>query len=490
MEKILIVGGGYAGFYAAWGLEKKLRRGEAEVTLVDPHGYMTYQPFLPEVTAGSIEARHVMVSLRRHLHRTTIIAGHTTRIDHAHRTATVRTNDGTLREIAYDTIVVTAGAVTRTFPVPGIEQEAIGLKHVEEAVAIRDALLTAFDRAALLPPGIERRRLLTVTVVGGGFTGVEVFGELLSLATALLRSYPELGRDDLAFHLVDSNKRILPEVTDEPGRWVVRHLQERGGRIHLGTQVVSAADGRIMLSTGESYGNGLLVWAAGNGSNPVVARNTDLPVDERGLVRVRADLRVGTDDALVADAWAAGDNAAVPDLASPVPGARTVPNAQHAVRQGKLLAKNLVAVLRGRKPRPYLHHSLGVVATLGIGRGIFQYKRLVIKGFPAWIMHRGYHVLAVPTWERKVRVLLVWVSAVLFGRDIIPLSTVQAPRAAFLAGGDPFAGTGEQASGEKAAAAGTPAAPAPAAPAPAVPAVPTPADPAVRPELSVVRDAG
>lgn len=473
-EKILIVGGGYAGFYTAWGLEKKLRRGEAEVTLVDPHGYMTYQPFLPEVTAGSIEARHVMVSLRRHLRRTTIIAGHTTSIDHAHRTATVRTNDGALREIGYDTIVVTAGAVTRTFPVPGVADEAIGLKHVEEAVAIRDQLLTAFDRAALLPPGNERRRLLTVTVVGGGFTGVEVFGELLSLATGLLRSYPELGRDDLAFHLVDANKRILPEVTDEPGRWVVEHLKRRGARIHLGTQVVSAADGRILLSTGESYGNGLLIWAAGNGSNPVVARNTDLPVDERGLVRVRADLRVSSDpsrdDATVPHAWAAGDNAAVPDLASPVPGARTVPNAQHAVRQGKLLAANLVADLRGKQPRQYLHHSLGVVATLGIGQGIFQYRRLVIKGFLAWLMHRGYHVLAVPTWERKVRVLLVWVSAVFFGRDIIPLATVQRPRAAFLAGGDPFAGV-DGARADLARVADAQATD-------------------TRPELSVVRDAG
>ena len=458
MRKILIVGGGYAGFYTAWGLEKKLRRGEAEVTLVDPHGYMTYQPFLPEVAAGSIEARHVMVSLRRHLRRTTVIAGATTSIDHAHRTATVRTNDGALREIGYDTIVVTAGAVTRTFPVPGIEQEAIGLKHVEEAVAIRDQLLTAFERAALLPPGPARRRLLTVTVVGGGFTGVEAFAELLSLATSLLHCYPELPRDDLALHLVDSNKRILPEVTDEPGRWVVRHLQGRGARVHLGTQVVSAADGRIMLSTGESYANGLLIWAAGNGSNPVVARNTDLPVDERGLVRVRADLRVGTDEAPVPHAWAAGDNAAVPDLASPVPEARTVPNAQHAVRQGKRLAANLIADLRGKKVRPYIHHSLGTVATLGIGHGIFQYKRLVIKGLPAWLMHRGYHVLAVPTWERKVRVLLVWASAALFGRDIIPLLTVQRPRAAFLAGGDPFAGSD--------------------------------ARPDAHPDLSVVRDAG
>lgn len=193
----------------------------------------------------------------------------------------------------------------------------------------------------------------------------------------------------------------------------------------------------MVLSTGESFDTGLLVWTAGNGTHPVVARHTDLPVDERGLVVVRADLRVGTDAHPVPDAWAAGDDAAVPDLASPQPGARTVPNAQHAVRQGKLLAANLVADLRGGRPRPYVHHSLGVVATLGVGHGVFQYRRLVVRGRPAWWMHRGYHLLAVPTWERKVRVLLMWAAAWLFGRDLVALPTVERPRAAFLAAGDP-----------------------------------------------------
>ncbi|MDX3352591.1 NAD(P)/FAD-dependent oxidoreductase [Streptomyces sp. ME01-24h] len=450
MREILIVGGGYAGFYTAWGLEKKLRPGEARVTVVDPRPYMTYQPFLPEVTAGSVEARHAAVSLRRHLHRSRLIAGSVTGVRHADRTVTVRPVNGREYELRYDTLIVTAGAVTRTFPIPGLAENAIGLKHVEEAVAIRDRLLTAFDQAASLPPGPERRKLLTVTFVGGGFSGVEGFGELLSLATAMLRSYPELSLGELSFHLVEARGRILPEVGDKPGAWVVRHLERRGAHVHLNTQLVSARDGRVVLSNGEEFESELIVWTAGNASNPVVHNHTDLPVDERGLLVVRPDLRVGTEDEPVPDVWAAGDDAAVPDLASPVPGAHTVPNAQHAVRQGKRLAKNIVASLRGGRVRDYRHSSLGVVATLGLGRGIFQYKAIVVKGFPAWLMHRGYHVLAVPTWERKVRVLTVWLTAALFGRDLVSLASVQHPRDAFLTSAAPRRPT-EQPAGDHAA---------------------------------------
>ena len=440
MRRILVVGGGYAGFYTAWKLEKRLRPHEAEITIIDPRPYMTYQPFLPEVAAGSIEARHAAVSLRSHLRRTTVIAATVTSIEHSTKTVTVRPKDGADFTLGYDIIVVTAGAVTRTFPIPGVTEEAIGMKHVEEAVAIRDRLLTGFDRASALPPGPERSRLLTVTVVGGGFSGVGGFGELLSLATALLKSYPELSFSELAFHLVEANGRILPEVTDKPGAWVVRSLEERGGHVHLGTQLVSAEGGHVVLSTGEEFDSELIVWTAGNAANPIVAKHTDLPVDARGSVIVRPDLRVGTAEEPVDDAWAAGDDAAVPDLASAVPGARAVPNAQHAVRQGKRLAANIAATLRGERTTDYVHHSLGVVATLGMGRGIFQWRGIVITGFLAWVMHRGYHVLAVPTWERKVRVLLVWITGVLFGRDIVSLASVQHPRDAFVAGGVPRAG--------------------------------------------------
>lgn len=437
MRDILIVGGGYAGFYAAWGLERKLRWSEARVTVVDPRPYMTYQPFLPEVLAGSVEARHAAVSLRRHLHRTRVVAGTVTEIRNSDRSVTVRSESGADYQLNYDVLVVTAGAITRTFPVPGLSEQALGLKHVEEAVAIRDRLLTSFDRAAGLPPGPERRSLLTVTFVGGGFSGVEGFGELLSLASAVLKHYPELDAGELEFHLVEARGRILPEVSDRPGAWVVRSLEKRGAHVHLNSQLVSAKDGHVVLSTGEEFDSGLIVWAAGNASNPIVHNHTDLPVNERGLLVVRPDLRVGTETDVVPDVWAAGDDAAVPDLAAGRPGAYTVPNAQHAVRQGKLLAKNILATLRGRPAKDYVHHSLGVVATLGLGRGIFQYRRLVIKGLPAWLMHRGYHVLAIPTWERKARVLAVWITAGFYGRDVVSLASVQHPREAFVSRGDP-----------------------------------------------------
>jgi len=437
LRKIVVVGGGYAGFYAAWGLEKRLRRSEAEITVIDPRPYMTYQPFLPEVAAGSIEARHAAVSLRRHLRRAKVIAGSVIRIDHAQRQLSVRPTVGEDFVLHYDIVVVTAGAVTRKFPVPGIEQSAIGLKHVEEAVAIRDRILVSFDRAANLPPGPERTRLLTVLFVGGGFTGVEGFGETLSLATALLGSYPELAPNDLHFHLVEARDRILPEVSARPGAWVVRSLRERGAHVHLNTSVLSAENGHVVLSDGEEFDAELIVWTAGNSANPVVAKHTDLPVTDAGLIVVRADLRVGTPDAPVADAWSAGDGASIPDVTADDPTARTVPNAQHAVRQGKHLAANIVASLRGEIANEYKHHSLGVVATLGLGKGVFQYRRLVITGFVAWLMHRGYHVLAVPTWERKIRVLTVWLTAVLFGRDIVSLMSVQHPRDAFMYAGAP-----------------------------------------------------
>lgn len=437
MTKILVVGGGYAGFYTAWRLEKMLRRGEADLTVVDPRPYMTYQPFLPEVAAGSVEARHAAVSLRRHLKRTRIIAGMVTEIDHHRKTVLVRPGSGPDFPLGYDIIVVTAGAVTRKYPIPGADEQAIGLKHVEEAVAIRDQLLTSFDRASALPRGSERTRLLTVTFVGGGFAGVEGFGELLSLATALLKSYPELDPADLNFRLVEALPRILPEVSERTAAWVVRSLQKRGGRIHLNTRLESAVDGHLVLSTGEEFDSGLLVWTAGNAANPVVARHTDLPVDDRGLLQVRADLRVGTAELPVADAWGAGDDAAVPDLAAPGAG-RTVPNAQHAVRQGKHLAQNIVATLRGGSVTDYVHPNLGVVATLGLGKGVFQSGRIVVKGFPAWVMHRGYHLLAVPSWERKIRILAVWLPALFFGRDIVSLEALQNPRDAFVTGGAPL----------------------------------------------------
>jgi len=431
VPRILIVGGGYAGFYTALKLEKHLRRGEAEVVMVDPLPYMTYQPFLPEVAAGSIEPRHAVVSHRRHLKRTTVITARVTGINHAAKTATITPEIGEPYELDYDHVVVTAGSVSRTFPIPGVADQAIGMKSIEEAVAVRDRLIDNFHRAALLPAGPERDRLLTVVVVGGGFAGIETFAELRSLASSLLEQYPGLTIDDTQFHLIEAMGRIMPEVSLKTSHWVLKNLAQRAATVHLDTQLTSAVDGRIELSTGETFESDLIIWTAGVMANPVV-RNTDLPVEERGRLRAQAELRVVDETgAVVEGAWAAGDVAAVPDLTGGGVGGFCVPNAQHAVRQGKQLAKNLAAALRGEAPTQYIHQNLGAVAGLGLWVGVYQWRNLAIKGWIAWIMHRGYHGLAVPMWERKLRVFSGWIGHFFLGRDMVSLAARETPKAYF-----------------------------------------------------------
>jgi len=430
VPRILIVGGGYAGFYTALKLEKWLRKGEAEVVMVDPLPYMTYQPFLPEVAAGSLEPRHAVVSHRRHLTRTRVITARVSGVDHAAKTATITPEVGDEFTMDYDHIVMTAGSVSRTFPIPGVADEAIGMKSIEEAVAVRDRLIDNFHRAALLPAGPERDRLLTVVVVGGGFAGIETFAELRSLASALLKDHPQLTIDDTHFHLIEAMGRIMPEVSLKTSHWVLKNLAQRAAIVHLETQLTSAVDGCIEMSNGDTLESDLIIWTAGVMASPVL-RGTDLPVDERGRLRAQADLRVLSDDGVIDAAWTAGDVAAVPDLTGGGVGGFCVPNAQHAVRQGKLLAKNIVAVLRGEDPRDYVHKNLGAVAGLGLGYGVFQSGRFAVTGFLAWIMHRGYHGLAIPMWERKIRVVGDWVGNFVLGRDNVSLSAREEPEAYF-----------------------------------------------------------
>jgi NADH dehydrogenase len=432
VPKILIVGGGYAGFYTALKLDKWLRRGEAEVTVVDPLPYMTYQPFLPEVAAGSIEPRHAVVSLRRHLSKSAeVITAKVTAIDHANKLATITPEVGEPWQMKYDIIVVTAGSVSRTFPIPGVADVAIGLKNIEEAVEIRDRILTNFEKASNLPAGPARDRLLTFVVVGGGFAGIEAFGEMRSLASSLLRYYPTLDFEDTHFHLIEAMGRIMPEVSLETSHWVIKNLESRGAQVHLETQLTSAVGGVIEMSNGESFESDTIVWTAGVMANPVV-RNTDLPVEERGRLRVQADLRVVTESGeIVPDAWGAGDVSAVPDLTGAGVGGFCVPNAQHAVRQGKLMAKNIVATLRGDEPKEYFHKNQGAVAGIGLGEGVFQSGKISVKGLLAWFMHRGYHGMAIPMWERKIRVFVNWFLNFILRRDIVSLEARVHPRAAF-----------------------------------------------------------
>ena len=427
--RILIVGGGYVGMYTALRLQKKLRRelkaGKVEVIVVDPRSYMTYQPFLPEAAAGSLEPRHVVVPLRRVLKHCEILTGRVESLDHVRRVARVQPKRGEAYDLSYEVVVVAPGSIARTLPIPGLAELGIGFKQVEEAIALRNQVLDKLDIATSVTDHAARRRLLTFVFVGGGYSGIEALAELEDMAMYATRYYPELSKGDIRFVLVEATGRILPEVGEDLGRYTVGELVKRKIDVRLNTRLVSCVDGHIVLSDGEEFDAETLVWTAGVKANPMLAR-TGLPLDDKGRVKCRPDLRVEG----VEDAWSAGDGAAVPDLTAG-PGAATGPSAQHAVRQAKVLGTNIALVLNGRSPNAYAHKHVGSVASLGLHKGVAQVYGVKLRGFPAWFMHRTYHVSRVPTLNRKVRVILDWTLALFFRRDIVSLGSLQRPREEF-----------------------------------------------------------
>jgi NADH dehydrogenase len=424
------VGAGHVGLYAALRLSKKLRRGEAEVTVVDPQPNMTYQPFLPEVSAGSIAPRDSVVPLRRELKRCRILSGRVTRVEHARRVAYVQPIIGPSHEVEYDHIVFAPGSVSRTLPIPGLHEQAVGFKTIGEAIYLRNKVLDRLDVAATTTDKDTCQAALTFVFIGGGYAGIEALAELEDMARFALRYYPELSADEMHWVLIEATNRILPEVDPDMGAYTVKELLRRGLDIRLGTRLVSCVGGLVKLSDGDAFQADTIVWTAGVKPHPVV-RDTDFPLDEKGRVRCLATLQVcGADGQVVPGAWSAGDSAAVPDLAMGE-GALTGPSAQHAVRQAKVLADNIVAALRGRAPAEYRHKYAGSVASLGLHKGVAQVYGVKLKGFPAWFMHRSYHLSRIPSLNRKVRVLIDWNLALFFKREVVSLGELHDPRESF-----------------------------------------------------------
>ena len=435
--RILIVGGGYVGFTVAKKIQKAIKQTGGVVTIVEPNPYMTYQPFLPEVAAGSMEGRNATVPLRQHLRDTELIPGHVVSVNHAERTATVEPIDyGEPFELKYDEIILGAGAVTRAFPIPGLAEVAIGMKTVEEAVSVRNWVLERIEVASVLDDPDARRRALTVVVVGGGFAGVETISELEDMAREAVNRNDRLSVSDLRFVMIEAAPRIMPEVPEDRAEKVVAELRARGIEVLLNTSLSDATDGHLQLinmtdkSPAGEMDTDTLIWTAGVAASPML-KNTDFPIDERGRVRVNADLRVAGDNGVVEGAWAAGDNAAVPDLSGGGVGGFCVPNAQHASRQALVLAKNILASRRGEPLTDYYHETIGVVAGLGLWKGVANFKGKTLAGPLAWIMHRGYHGSAIPTTERTVRVMTTWALNQLFGRDTTTIRHQRSPRLAF-----------------------------------------------------------
>ncbi|MBP2320907.1 NADH dehydrogenase [Kibdelosporangium banguiense] len=429
-KRILIVGGGYVGLYTALGLQRKLRSLEASVTVVDPQPHMTYQPFLPEAAAGSIEPRHVVVPLRKVLTRCHVLTGRVTKIEHAAKKVTVESIDGHTDEVEYDLLINAAGSVSRLLPIPGLEERGIGFKTVGEAIYLRNHVLSRLDLAASTTDPELRRKLLSFVVIGGGYAGVEALAELEDMARYAIRYYDTIDRKDMRWVLVEATGRIMPEVSAKMGVYTVRVLEKRGIEVFLETRVKSLEDGHVVLDEGTEFEADTIIWTAGVKANPMLA-NTDLPLDQRGRIRCTAELQVEG----LPDVWAAGDCAAVPDLSRTAedPTATCSPSAQHAVRQAKRLVPNVLASLRGKQQRPYVHKYQGSVASLGLYKGVTDVLGVIrLKGFLAWGLHRAYHLSRMPTFNRKVRIMFDWLGAFVLRREVISMGQLQDPKTEFI----------------------------------------------------------
>jgi NADH dehydrogenase len=460
--RILVIGGGYVGMYAALRLQRKLKhqlkgvaRGRSdgdglrldsgrtpgagldagvEIVVVNPEPYMTYQPFLPEAAAGSISPRHVVVPLRRVLKGCRLVIGEAVSVDHGRRVAHVKTLAGEEEgsgpvEIPYTELVLAPGSVSRTLPVPGLAEHGIGFKTVEEAIGLRNHVLEQLDIASSTRDPEVRDAALTFVFVGGGYAGVEALAELEDMARYACRYYHNVRAGELKFILVEAAEKILPEVGETMGRHALRELRARNIDVRLGTRLDSCENRVAVLSDGSRHPARTLVWTAGVKPHPVL-QAAGLPLTERGRLQCTARLKVDG----VEHAWSAGDAAAVPDLAAQekgTDGAVCAPNAQHAVRQARLLADNLAATLRGEPSSDYRHAYAGSVASLGLHKGVAHVYGRKLKGYPAWFMHRAYHLSRVPTFNRKVRVLAEWTLAGLFKREIVSLGSLEHPRAEF-----------------------------------------------------------
>jgi NADH dehydrogenase len=424
--RILIVGGGYVGMYTALRLQRKLSASVAEITVVEPQSTMTYQPFLPEAAAGSVEPRHVVVSLRRVLKHCRVITAAVSGVDPQRRVAQIQPPEGDAYELDYDLMVVCPGSVSRLLPIPGLAEYGIGFKTIGEAIYLRNHVLSRLDLAASTNDPERRRRALTFVFVGGGYAGVEAMAELEDMARFATRYIPGIEPSDLRWVMVEAASRIMPEVSVDLSAYTVDRLRDRDIDVRLDTRLESAVDGHIVLSDGEAFDAETLVWTAGVKANPILAR-FGLPLDGAGRLPCHANLTVRGVDGV----FAAGDCAAVPDLSKDDPDALCGPSAQHAVRQAKTLANNVVATVRGRALHDYRHAYVGSVASLGLYRGVAEIYGIKLRGPIAWFMHRTYHVSRMPTLNRKVRVVADWTGALLFRREVVSLGQIQRPRVEF-----------------------------------------------------------
>lgn len=413
---VVVVGGGFAGTEVARRLAG--RRSGVRLTVVNEQNYTTFSPMLPEVVSTSVLPGQVIAPLRETLpDGQRFVMGRVEDVDTARRRlALAADGGGPGGTIDYDHLVLALGARAKLDLVPGLAEHAIPLKLIGDAMAVRNAVVARLERADHESDPEERRRLVHFVVVGGGFSGVEVAGEIHDFIRAAKRLYPHVEADEPRVSVVHAGSRLLPELPETLAVRARESMTSRGIGVHLDSKAKSAdAQG---LAVEESDGRrrridaGLLVSTIGTSPNPLVER-LGLPT-EAGRLVVRPDLSVDGADGV----WALGDCAAVPNAAT---GTTAPPTAQFAIREARTLARNIRAAESGRPTEPFSFSGLGTLATMGNKRGLADVKGVTVSGFPAWLLWRAFYLSQMPTLSRKVRLWVAWTWDMLFRRDVAQL---------------------------------------------------------------------
>ncbi len=393
---------------------------------------MLYTPLLPGAAGGTLEPRHVVVPLREVLHKTEIRLGQVQSADPERKVLRVRSLEGHDETLEYDHLIVALGSVSRTLPIPGLAEHGIGFKTLPEAIALRNRVIAALEAAETLEDPVEREAWLSFVFVGGGYAGVEGLAELQDFAAAAIERYPRCRTQGMRWTLVEAKDRIMSETPADLSEWCTRELRGRGVEVRTNTTLEAVTATSARLSTGEVVPTRMLVWTAGIKAHPVV--------EQMGLPLAKG--RIRTDEFLsvpgVEGVWAIGDAAAVPDPAKdrkePCP-----PTAQHAIREGRVVARNVAAAMGTGKARSFDYKTLGVFVDLGRREAVAQTLGIKWRGLPAWWLARSYHLANMPGLGRRARLLTDWNVGLLFGRDLSELGQLGRP--------SPLSGLHEQSAG-------------------------------------------
>ncbi|WP_086853796.1 NAD(P)/FAD-dependent oxidoreductase [Amycolatopsis kentuckyensis] len=412
--RVVIVGGGFAGYHAAKSLRKEAGE-DVEVVVLNPTDYFLYLPLLPEVAAGILDPRRVAVSIPETLRGVRLVLGMATGVDFDARHVTYTDPEDNEHRIGYDRLVLAAGSVNKLLPIPGVPEYAHGFRGVPEALYLRDHITRQIELAAAAEDPAERDARCTFVVVGAGYTGTEVAAQGPAFTAALAARHPELAGQQIRWLLLDVAERVLPELDKRLGRTADEVLRARGVEVLMKTSVDHADAKGVTLTNGDAVPARTLVWCVGVRPDPLVA---DLGLETaKGRLVVTEQLNVPGRD----DVFACGDAAAVPDLTRP--GQYTAMTAQHAERQGKLAGRNVAASLGYGRRGTYRHHDLGFVVDLGAGAAAANPLHIPLSGRPAKAVTRGYHLMAMP--GNRVRTAADWVLEALTGRQTVQLGLVR-----------------------------------------------------------------